>query len=173
MSTEETFPEVNSHDWPLATRHHNGNVHFWLVVQPSHLGGAILGTLRERHADGRTTLYALAADGTDLEVPEQYDQHEAVRVLIRHHREQKAKAGTIRLPSRALGRLDAYLADMELEDQKPARNRDSRVYARAYAVVETYGLLLRVSPDPSDPVAVRAAVEAAYDYEIDRRERRA
>lgn len=64
------------------------------------------------------------------------------------------------LPSRALGRLDAALADMAAEDAKPMRSRDSRTYATGYAIVETYGLLLGLS-DPSDPDLVREAVAAA------------
>lgn len=72
----------------------------------------------------------------------------------------------IKLPPRALGRLDTYIADMAREDSRPARFRDSRVYAAGYAVVETYGLLLQVS-DPSDPALVREAVAAVTDVSLD------
>jgi hypothetical protein len=66
---------------------------------------------------------------------------------------------TLVLPPRALARLTSHIANMEAEDKKPVRQRDSRVYATGYAIVETYGLLLRVS-DPSDPAQVVAAVLA-------------
>lgn len=72
----------------------------------------------------------------------------------------------IRLPSRALGRLDDFIQAMAREDAKLQRFRDSRVYAAGYAVIETWGLLFQL-PDPGDPKAVREAVEAAVDRRID------
>ena len=70
--------------------------------------------------------------------------------------------GTIelQLPERAMGRVKLAIDDMNAEDQRPQRSRDSRVYAYGDAVVETYALLLDLRP-PSTPDEVLAAVANA------------
>lgn len=65
----------------------------------------------------------------------------------------------LQLPARCLARVDGAIADMDREDTKAMRFRDSRVYVGAYAIIETFGLMLRLD-DPSDPAAVRLAVAA-------------
>lgn len=72
----------------------------------------------------------------------------------------------IRVPPRSLARLYRFVQDMNAEDAKPARARDSRVYAAGMAVVETFGLMLGVS-DPSDIAAVAVAMHDAVDEKLE------
>lgn len=72
----------------------------------------------------------------------------------------------LRLPSRALARVNDAIQAMNDEDRKPHRLRDPHVYARGYAIIETYGLLLNVQ-DPSYPDPVREAVASCIDPTLD------
>lgn len=58
----------------------------------------------------------------------------------------------------AIGILESRQRDMELEDEKPVRSRDSRTYARAYAASDTISLLFGV--DGADPTEVIASLNA-------------
>jgi hypothetical protein len=50
----------------------------------------------------------------------------------------------------AVSRFDGAVREMEAEDAKPIRQRDSSVYARCYAVIETWALFFGIYDDSGD-----------------------
>lgn len=73
---------------------------------------------------------------------------------------------TLQLPARALGRLNNAIADLSREQAKPLRSVNSATVAAAYAVIETYGLLLDLN-NPSDPEYVHTYVKKAIEAPVE------